>query len=91
MNTIKLADGTELHVGLCGASFGILSIHLLEDMTLLEAAELFSDGTKTATITQTLITGETVYTGYTDLVAVISQRFTNSELLIQLGKENQDG
>ena len=87
MNKIKLADGTELNTGLCGESFGILSIHLLEDMTLLEAAELFSDTTKTATITQTLIMGDVEYTGYTELIAVIDQRSMNSEFLIQLRKE----
>lgn len=66
MNTYKLllSDNTELDISAAGAAEGILWIWLPE-MSILEAALIFSDHNKTRTITAY---GDVVHEGYTELI-----------------------
>ena len=61
---IKLADDTELNIGYCGVSEGIMWIALPE-LAMMDAFQIFSDKTRTQTI---VAYGDVVHEGYTDLI-----------------------
>jgi hypothetical protein len=63
---IQLNDGSELEVNWCGAAEGVLWIDGL-NLTLLEALPIFSNPSKTASITAP---DEKVHTGYTQLIHI---------------------
>ena len=63
---IRLNDGTELEVNWCGASEGILWIDGIK-MELVDAVFLFSDPTKTSSITAP---DERLHEGYTKLIHI---------------------
>ena len=63
---VRLSDGTELEVNWCGASEGILWIDGIK-MELMDAVVLFSDPTKTSSITAPY---EILHEGYTKLINI---------------------
>ena len=63
---VRLSDGTELEVNWCGASEGILWIDGIK-MGLMDAVVLFSDPTKTSSITAPY---EILHEGYTKLINI---------------------
>ena len=63
---VRLSDGTELEVNWCGASDGILWIDGIK-MELMDAVVLFSDPTKSLSITAPY---EILHEGYTKLINI---------------------
>jgi len=63
---IRLNDGDELDVSWCGASEGILWVDGL-NLSLADAATLFSDPAKTSTIIAPV---NIIHTGYTNLMHI---------------------
>lgn len=84
---IRLSDGTTYGAVWCGAADGVLSMNLAEEMTVLEAAEVFSDAERTEKIVFRYggdeIT-EDAFEGYTRLRMVQGPRARGQGMLIQM-------
>lgn len=73
MRHIRLTDGTEYDVDLCGARGDMLMINVTSDASLLSLVATFSDPAKVERIEHWFDDTETdhiVYNGYTTLSAV---------------------
>lgn len=83
---IRLGDNTEYGVVWCGAADGVLNIELTSTMSMVTAATVFSDATKTASIVY-VIDGTTAatYSNYSTLLDVHKDRW-NGRVMIQLEK-----
>ncbi len=85
-NKIRLRDNTKYSVAWCGAADGVLNVELTENISITDAAALFSDAAKTAAIAYLINGTETaVFEDYTTLLEVHRDRW-NGRLLIQLEK-----
>lgn len=68
MRTITLADGTVYEVTRCGADGGYLWLNLKDDLSMVEAVQVFDDPTKTITITHDYDGNDhVIFEGYTKL------------------------
>lgn len=87
MRLLKLNDGTVIVVNRCGAFERVLWIGLQDIHTFIEAAQIFSDKTKTEKMICTNEQSQEVlevYEGYTDLVIIQNQ---NGTIVVGLRKE----
>lgn len=89
---IRLSDGTTYGAIWCGAADGVLSMNLADEMTVLRAAEVFSDAARTEKIVFRYggdeIT-EDVFEGYTWLRMVQGPRARGQGMLIQLIRDGE--
>lgn len=86
MRQIRMNDGTEYPVTLCGASGPSLCINLVGCFSVLEIADAFSDASRTSEITFISPDESTKYTGYTRLYGVVQGSPENTNILVTMLK-----
>lgn len=80
MRRIRLANDAEYEITRCGAAEGVLWIGLPE-LTIVQAAQVFSDTQATAVIASFFDGGaDRVYEGYTELI-VVQTEYDGSTLI----------